>query len=150
MSKENIEKLLLQNLVNKESRNDSEKEREKIRCNMYLDKKNTDTVKKFIKETGLTLSSYFDLLIKNAAEKIEQYDSLAGNEIPEDYIFSEENGKKYYNIAAAHSILGISKDEEGFELSPSQEKKLISGKWKFEFSKRYKIRLCIGKTKMKK
>jgi len=150
MSKEEIEKQINQRFINKQNRNYSEKKSEKIRCNMYLDKKSIATVKEFIKDTGLTMSSYFDLLIQKTAKEIDFYDSLAGDEIPENYIFSEENGKKYYNIEDAHRILGISTGKGGYELSPFQEKKLISGKWKFEFSKEYGIRLCIGKTKMKK
>jgi len=43
----------------------------RIRCNMYLNKKNVDITKDFIQNTGLTLSSYVDHLVCGAAEYID-------------------------------------------------------------------------------
>ena len=48
----------------------------KVRCNMYLDEDSVRVVRDFLKGSGLTLSSYFDLLICSAAEKIKFHYSV--------------------------------------------------------------------------
>jgi hypothetical protein len=74
----------------------------KIRCNMYLNKKNVESVKRFIEGTGLNLSSYVDLLIGKAAENIEIFKNEIGGTL-----LDESDGEKYFDIYTAYKILGI-------------------------------------------
>lgn len=138
---------------------ESEKEN-KIRCNMYLDKKSVETLKRFIKGTGLTLSSYLDLIVCEAAEKILLYESLIDDgEIETDGVFSKKHNKKYFNIYEAHRILGLAStgvknlgnsDQNHLMLSKSQTKKLMTGKWKFEHDKSGRTRVLLNPDKENK
>lgn len=120
----------------------------KIRCNMYLDEENVSKVKEFIKGTGLNLSSYLDLIIKLAGDKIDlYYELLSEGKIP-DPVFTEENGRLYFDINLAHDILGIG-DGKSSEVTESQRKKINAGKWKYEIDKYKGLRLNIGKANKK-
>ena len=120
----------------------------KIRCNMYLDEENVSIVKGFIQGTGLNFSSYLDLLIKIAADKIDLYYDLLNEGKITDQIFTEENGKLYFNINLAHELLGIG-DGKNFEVTESQRKKFNEGKWRYEIDENQGMRLIIGKVKKK-
>ncbi len=48
-------------------------QKNRIRCNMYLDKNNVQTVKDFIQGTGLSFSSYVDLLVCGVADRLRYY-----------------------------------------------------------------------------
>ena len=126
------------------------KNKDKVRCNMFLDKHNVGLIKDFIKGTGLTFSSFIELLVQKTSEDIDNYNSLIGSEIPEDIIFTEEDGKRYFNIYEAHKMLGLADtDSLGFRTSPSQKKKIETGKWKYDFDQKKGLRLIIGKIKNK-
>ncbi|HCY85775.1 MAG TPA: hypothetical protein DHV36_11630 [Desulfobacteraceae bacterium] len=115
---------------------------------MYLDKENVSKVKEFIKGTGLNFSSYLDLLVKRAANKIELYEDLLQDGDISDPIFTEENGKLYFDINLAHDILGIG-DGKHFDVTESQRKKINEGKWKYEIDKEKGPILVVGKVKNK-
>lgn len=119
---------------------------EKIRCNMYLDKKNISIVKKFIKGTGLTFSSYLDLIIKQASDEIYQYYEILSDTDSEDTIFTEENGKLYFDIHSAHKMIGLG-NEKSFSISESQSKRIEKGKWRYDVDPKKGVRLLIGKVK---
>ncbi|MCK5312477.1 MAG: hypothetical protein KAJ62_10220 [Desulfobacteraceae bacterium] len=119
---------------------------EKIRCNMYLDKENISIVKEFIKGTGLTFSSYLDLIIKQAATEINLYYEVLSDTDSEPTIFTEENGKLYFDIFTAHRMIGIG-NEKGFLLSESQNKRIEKRKWRYEVDPKKGVRLVIGKVK---
>ncbi len=96
----------------------------KVRCNMYLNKENVELIKKFIKGTGLTLSSYIDLFIGTAALNIENfYTECSGD------IFKEIDGEQYLDIHTAYKVLGIF-DMGGVPLSDKQAKDIVSRKIK--------------------
>ena len=80
------------------------KEKIQTRCNMYLDEENVATIKDFLKGTGMTFSSYVDLLIKKTANTISDFyinlDYIDDIDA-ENIIFKEENGKLYFDINVA-------------------------------------------------
>ena len=96
----------------------------KVRCNMYLNKENVELVKKFIKGTGLTLSSYIDLFIGMAAQNIDIFIDECHGEI-----FKEVDGEQYLDIHTAYKVLGIF-DMGGVPLSDKQAKDIVSRKIK--------------------
>lgn len=98
----------------------------KIRCNMYLNKDNVELVKKFIDGTGLTLSSYFDLFIGKAAENINLFYEEIGRSVVE-----ERNGEKFFDIYTAYKILGIF-DMGGVPLTDQQVKAIQKGEIKID------------------
>ena len=98
-------------------------DKNRVRCNMYLDKESVDTVKEFIKDTGLSFSSYIDLIVCGAAEKIKIY--WSNEEIPR--IDKNIDGHKYVDILKAHKILGIADLYEPNLITLSQLKKIKKG-----------------------
>ena len=129
------------------------KKKIQTRCNMYLDEENVATIKDFLKGTGMTFSSYVDLLIKKTANTISDFyinldyiDDIDANDI----IFKEENGVLYFDIQLAHKLLCIG-DDQGFAVSESQQKKINDKKWRYDYDPENKrVRLIIGKTKKDK
>lgn len=119
---------------------------------MYLDQESVETVKRFIRGTGLNLSSYLDLIICEAAENIRTYESLTmDEEFSSNGIFSEKDKQKYFNIYEAHKILGLagSKDlnfteKSGVTMSPTQKKNISSGKWQMLMDKSGMLRIVMN------
>ena len=104
-------------------------EKNRIRCNMYLDRESVETVKEFMKDTGLNLSSYVDLLICGAAERIQTY--WTTEEIPR--INKDINGHKYVDILKAHKILGVFDMHNSDLFTKQQWKKVKKGDLKILF-----------------
>ena len=112
----------------------------KERYNVYLDKKSVDILKEFIKGTGLSLSSYLDLMACIAADRIMDFWTM---EFSEDFEPNEEDLKnKYCNILTAHRVLRLADSKlQNIRMSPSQIKKLKTGEWHIEIDDEFGIRI---------
>ncbi|MDA3897576.1 MAG: hypothetical protein PF482_15690 [Desulfobacteraceae bacterium] len=97
----------------------------KIRCNLYLNKKNVNTVKRFIDGTGLNFTSYIDLFIEMVAKNIELFEQEYGGKI-----IKEENGEKKLDIWSAYEVLGLLSG--GLTLTEQQVSSIRSGKIKID------------------
>lgn len=112
----------------------------KERYNVYLDKESVDIVKEFIKGTGLSLSSYLDLMTCIAADRI--MDFWAEDPL-EQFDYDENDLKnKYCNILVAHRVLKLADSQfKGIKMSQSQIKKLKTGDWHIALDDNYGIRI---------
>ncbi|WP_020585846.1 hypothetical protein [Desulfobacter curvatus] len=116
------------------------KKQGKGRYTAYLDIESVDILKEFIKGTGLSLSSYVDLMICIAADRIMDFWTM---EFSDDFKPSVEDLKnKYCNILVAHRVLRLADSKlRNIKMSPSQIKKLKTGEWHIEIDDDFGIRI---------
>jgi len=122
------------------------KKKTKARYNVYLDQESVDLVKEFIKGTGLSLSSYLDLMTCIAADRIiDFYAMLDSDNLGEDDYYKEN---RYFNILTAHRVLRLADSQlKNIRLSSSQIKKIKTGKWHIDLDEEYGIRINMFKKK---
>ncbi len=112
----------------------------KERYNVYLDKESVDIVKEFIKGTGLSLSSYLDLMTCIAADRIMDFWTMQFSDEFEPT--SEDGNNKYCNILVAHRVLRLADSKlSNIRMSPSQIKKIKTGEWHIEIDDDFGIRI---------
>ena len=107
---------------------------DKIRFNMYLDKRSVGIVKEAVKKAKRTFSAYIDLLISKAANRIQLFYSSKGKKD----LLKEKEVRVYYNIWETHKILGlIDYDPNSIFITDEQAKAKTYGTHPFDFSKTF-------------
>jgi len=116
------------------------KKQKKERYNVYLDKESVDLVKEFIKGTGLSMSSYLDLMTCIAADRIMDFYAMSDFDNLGEEGYDPEN--PYCNILTAHRVLRLADSKfSKVRMSPSQIKKLKTGKWHTKLDEQFGIRI---------
>jgi len=116
------------------------KKQKRERYNVYLDKESVDLVKEFIRGTGLSMSSYLDLMICIAADRIMDFSEMLDFDNLGEEDYDPEN--RYFNILTAHRVLRLADSKfNKIRMSPAQIKKLTTGQWHIELDEEYGIRI---------